>query len=321
MAEMAHGAPRVWRGLGAWVALLALAAWALPARALPPGLHEIRLQHAGQERRALVHVPAKPAEGPAPLVLALHGGGGHAEFMADDERYGLIGAAEREGFVVAFPNGFSRLPRGRLATWNAGGCCGAARDRGSDDLGFLRALVERVASEHAIDRRRVLATGMSNGGMMAYRLACEAADLVAGIVPVAGTEPFAEAAACKPSRPVNVLHIHARDDGHVLFGGGAGPDAVDRKHIMDFVSVPETVARWRTRLACRAETEVVLERPGARCLRHPGCQGGVELQWCVTETGGHSWPGAQVVRRGKAPASGALDANERLAALLRALPR
>jgi polyhydroxybutyrate depolymerase len=267
-------------------------------------------------------VPARRLGAPAPLVLALHGGGGHAEFMADDERYGLISAAERDGYVVAFPSGHSRLPRGRLATWNAGGCCGAARDTASDDLGFLRALVERIAAEHPVDRTRVIAVGMSNGGMMAYRLACEAADLVAGIVAVAGTEAYVDAAACKPSRPVSVLHIHARDDTHVLFGGGAGPDAFrDRSQVMDFVSVPETVSRWRTRLGCRADAEPVLERPGARCERHAACRGGVELQLCVTDGGGHSWPGAAVVRRGKAPASAALDANERIGALLRTLPR
>jgi polyhydroxybutyrate depolymerase len=306
--------------LAAWALALVMTAATGPARALPPGTHEIRLQHGGQERRALLHVPARPADGPAPLVLALHGGGGHAEFMADDGRYGLVSAAEREGFVVAFPNGFSRLPRGRLATWNAWGCCGAARDRGSDDVGFLRALVERIAAEHPVDRARVLATGMSNGGMMAYRLACEASDLVAGILAVAGTEAYASAGDCQPSRPVSVWHIHARDDTHVQFDGGAGPDSVSRRHVMDYVSVAQTVARWRTRLACRAETETVLERPGVRCQRHPGCQGGVELQWCVTDTGGHSWPGAVAARRGQPPST-ALDATERLGALLRSLPR
>jgi polyhydroxybutyrate depolymerase len=314
---------RAWRRAATWIVTLGIALLAGgPATAFTAGTHEVRLTHAGQERRALVHVPERTLGAPAPLVLALHGGGGHAEFMADDERYGLISAAERDGYVVAFPSGHSRLPRGRLATWNAGGCCGAARDTGSDDLGFLRALVERIAAEHPVDRARVLAVGMSNGGMMAYRLACEAADLVAGIVAVAGTEAYADASACKPSRPVSVLHIHARDDSHVLFGGGAGPDAFrDRSQVMDFVSVPETVSRWRTRLGCRADAEPVLERPGARCERHPGCRGGVELQLCVTDGGGHSWPGAAVVRRGKAPASTALDANERIADLLRSLPR
>jgi polyhydroxybutyrate depolymerase len=163
---------------------------------------------------------------------------------------------------------------------------------------------------------------MSNGAMMAYRLACEAPDLVAAIVAVAGTEAFADAASCRPSRPVSVLHIHARDDSHVLFDGGAGADAFrDRRQVMDFISVPETVARWRARLGCRAEPEPVFARPGARCDHHTGCQGGVELQLCVTDSGGHSWPGASQVRRGKAPASAALDANERLGALLRSLPR
>ncbi|MCA3241324.1 MAG: poly(3-hydroxybutyrate) depolymerase [Rubrivivax sp.] len=314
---------RAWRRAKTWIVASVIALLAAgPATAFTAGTHELRLTHAGQERRALVHVPARSLGAPAPLVLALHGGGGHAEFMADDERYGLVSAAERDGYVVAFPNGHSRLPRGRLATWNAGGCCGAARDAASDDLGFLRALVERIAAEHPVDRTRVLAVGMSNGGMMAYRLACEAADLVAGIVAVAGTEAYVDAAACKPSRPVSVLHIHARDDTHVLFGGGAGPDAFrNRSQVMDFVSVPETVSRWRTRLGCRADAEPVLERPGARCERHAGCRGGVELQLCVTDGGGHSWPGAAVVRRGKAPASAALDANERIGALLRTLPR
>ncbi len=314
---------RVWRRAAAWVVAGFVAMGVTgPAAALAPGTHELRITHAGQERHALVHVPARAQGAAAPLVLALHGGGGHAEFMADDARYGLVSAAERDGYVVAFASGYSRMPRGRLATWNAGGCCGAARDRGSDDVGFLRALVERITAEHPVDRRRVLAVGMSNGGMMAYRLACDAADLVAGIVAVAGTEGYDDAAACQPSRPVSVLHIHARDDTHVLFGGGAGPDASrDRSQVMDFVSVPETVARWRTRLACRAEAEPVLQRPGARCERHPGCRGSVELQLCVTDSGGHSWPGAAAVRRGKAPASVALDANERIGALLRTLPR
>ncbi len=309
---------RAWRRAVAWIVAMGVTG---TAAAFASGTHELRLTHAGQERRALVHVPARTQGTPAPLVLALHGGGGHAEFMADDERYGLVSAAERDGYVVVFPNGYSRLPRGRLATWNAGGCCGAARDRGSDDVGFLRALVERIAAEHPVDRRRVLAVGMSNGGMMAYRMACEAADLVAGIVAVAGTEAYADAAACQPSRPVAVLHIHALDDTHVLFAGGAGADAFrDRSQVMDFVSVPETVSRWRTRLGCRAEAETVFERPGARCERHPGCRGGVELQLCVTDSGGHSWPGADKVRRGKPGATQALDANATMAEFFARLP-
>lgn len=292
---------------------LALGFAAAPAVAFDTGQHTLRLVHGGLERHALVQVPASlDRSRPAPLLLAFHGGGGHAAFMADDERYGLVSLAERRGWIVVFPNGFSRLPGGRLATWNAGGCCGPARDRGVDDVGFSRALVAAVGERLNIDRSRVFATGMSNGGMMALRLACDAADLVRAVAAVAGTEA---SAGCAPSRAVSVLQIHARDDGHVQYAGGAGPDAVrNRASIMDYVSVPETVERWRTRLACRQEPEPWLARAGARCERYAGCRDGALLQSCVTDAGGHSWPGAGVVRRGKPAASQALDANEVMAA-------
>jgi polyhydroxybutyrate depolymerase len=81
----------------------------------------------------------------------------------------------------------------------------------------------RVASQVAVDRGRIYATGMSNGAMMTYRLACEAPELIRAIAPGAGTDNMNS---CNPSRPVPGLHFHARDDSHVLFTGGAGPDAM-----------------------------------------------------------------------------------------------
>lgn len=285
---------------------------AMPAQAqvqpgaLAPGLHTLQVNHAGVARQVLVHVPrlASPAQ-PAPLVLALHGGGGHAAFMADDERYGFRSAADREGFVVAFPNGHSRWPGGRLATWNAGECCGQARDERVDDVGFLREVVAEVARQVPVDAQRVFATGMSNGGMMSHRLACEAGDVFRAVAAVAGTIAVAQ---CQPQRPVSVLHIHARDDSHVLFEGGAGPDAAPRRQIMDFTSVAATLQGWQQRLGCAPSPQPVMQRPGASCEAYAGCSGGAQLQLCVTQDGGHSWPGAQQVRRGKAPASQALDA-------------
>lgn len=273
------------------------------------GTHLRKLRFDGDTRRYVLHVPEglDPAR-PAPLVIALHGGGGHAEFMADDERYGLVGKADRAGFVVVFPNGHSRFRRGRLATWNAGGCCGRARDVGSDDVGFVRAVVADVGKQVRIDREHIFATGMSNGGMMAYRLACEAADLVRAVASVAGTEAVPE---CRPSRPIPVLHIHARNDTHVLFDGGAGPEAFrDPSKVMDFVSVPQTVARWVERNRCDSHPRRLLDVPGAYCETYEKCRDGVSVRLCVTEQGGHSWPGAEVVRRGKEPASQVLDAND-----------
>jgi len=263
----------------------------------------------GVTRRYMVHVPKSidPAV-PAPLLLAFHGGGGSMQWQADDARYGLISASERHGFVAVFPNGSSPFPGGRLATWNAGRCCGSARDKGVDDVAYVRAVVAAVQHQLNIDAKRIYATGMSNGGMLVHRLACEAADLFQAVASVAGTD---NTLSCAPSRPISVLQIHARDDDHVLFDGGAGPGAFrDESKVTDFTSVPRTIANWTERNGCTAPPLRVLEQPGAYCERHAGCRGGVAVQLCVTETGGHSWPGAGEVRRGKAAASQALSAND-----------
>jgi polyhydroxybutyrate depolymerase len=228
--------------------------------------------------------------------------------MADDARYGWVSKADREGFAVAFPNGYSKLPGGRFATWNAGQCCGDARDKNIDDVGFIRALVADVRSRLPIDPARIFATGMSNGGMLSHRLACDAADLFRAIASVAGTDATTT---CTPSRAVSVLHIHAKDDTHVLYNGGAGPDAFrDPSKVFSFVSVPDTLARWAMRNHCSPNPVRTMERPGAYCEAYSGCAAGTQLQLCVTESGGHSWPGTERVRRGKEPASQAIDATD-----------
>lgn len=272
---------------------------------LEAGSHRLHLRHDGLERDFIVHVPQTyRAERPVPLVLALHGGGGSMQVMARDRLYGLIERSEASGWIVAFPNGYSRLPGGRFATWNAGICCGGARDSGSDDVGFLRAVVADVQRRLAIDPRRVFAAGMSNGGMMSYRLACEASDLFRAVASVAGTDGTTD---CRPGRPVPVFHIHAKDDDRVLFNGGSG--SASDTHA-DFVSVPATVDKWTRLDACTGPTQTVLQRPGVTCEVRSGCAGGAEVRLCVTDTGGHAWPGGRKALGGKG--STALDATDEI---------
>ncbi|MFZ5655947.1 MAG: alpha/beta hydrolase family esterase [Pseudomonadota bacterium] len=282
-----------------------------------PGLYRYRLRHDGLDREYLVYVPAAYRPGRAmPLLFAFHGGGGHMQWQADDANYGLPSKAEEAGFIAVFPNGFSRFPGGRLATWNAGDCCGDARDRAVDDVGFVRRVHADVSRRLTVDAARVYATGMSNGAMMAYRLACEAPDLFRAIAAVAGTEVTR---GCAPAREVAVLHLHARDDSHVLFDGGAGPDAFrDPAKVTAFTSVPETVHRWVARNGCPAAPRRIVDRPGVACDLHSPCRGGARVQLCVTDTGGHSWPGGGAVR-GKLP-SNALSANDAMWSFFEALP-
>jgi len=280
-----------------------------PTAADAPGTHEEVIELAGQRRKVIVHVPkGYDPRNATPLVLAFHGGGGDAAFMADDQKYGLVSKSEQAGFIAVFPNGYSKLPGGRFATWNAGACCGDARDKRVDDVAFTQALVAWAAQRYNVDRRRVYATGMSNGGMLAHRLACELPQVFAAVASVAGTDNTAE---CQPSTPVAVLHIHARDDDHVLFNGGAGPGVFrDESKVTDFTAVPVTVSRWVARNQCSATPQRTLQTAGAYCDTYSGCRDGREVQLCVTDTGGHSWPGASQVRRGKEPASQALSAND-----------
>jgi polyhydroxybutyrate depolymerase len=270
------------------------------------GDHTFSIQHDGLTRLYRVHVPTKlNLEAPAPMLLALHGGGGNMAYQADDANYGLVAKSEQEGFVVVFPNGYSRFKSGQLATWNAGSCCGAARDDKVDDVGFIRQVVATVSRQLRIDPKRIYATGMSNGAMMSYRLACEMPEVFAAVAAVAGTDNTID---CRPASPVSVLHIHARNDTHVLFDGGAGPGVPNLAAVTNFRSVPATVSRWTTVNGCTAAPRRVLDKSGAYCELHSGCIGDSRVELCVTDQGGHSWPGAKKTRG--EPASQAISAND-----------
>lgn len=273
-------------------------------RIAAPGDYRFTVRHDGRERAYRLHVPAGYRPGhPIALLLALHGGGGNMDIQADDRFYGQITSADQHGYAVAFPNGSSRLPGNKLATWNAGLCCGYARDQNIDDVGFLKAVVRDVQSRVDIQSDRIFADGMSNGGMMSHRLACEAADVFRAVAAVAGTDGNDH---CVPARPVSVLHIHAKDDPRVLFTGGSGSESATHA---DFVSVADTLERWLQRDSCAPRAERVLEVKGAYCDLYRSCKGAAQVQLCVADEGGHSWPGG-TKPRGGGEGSKAISAND-----------
>ena len=269
-----------------------------------PGDYRFSFVHDGLTREYLVHVPKSYRPGhPTPMLIALHGGGGDADFQADDSKYKLISKSEQAGFIAVFPNGYSRFPSGVLATWNAGTCCGAAQKNNVDDVGFIREVIHRVERQANIDPQRVFATGMSNGAMMSWRLACEAPE-VRGIAPVEGTDNTT--GQCVPSHPVPVIEFHAANDPNVPFNGGIG---VGPSHT-SFKSVPDTQGKWvLIDRASVAKVERVLTVPGAHCDVHPAGRGGAPVELCVTDTGGHSWPGGGTQQGRKRP-SMAISAND-----------
>ena len=227
------------------------------------------LTSGGRTRRFRLVVPESAAKGAAPLVLNLHG---LVESAQLQQTYsGMDAKAAARGMVTVYPQGAGN-------SWNAGSCCGRAQAEGVDDVRFLRELVGEIESEVCIDRNRVYATGMSNGAMMAYRLACEASEIIAAIAPVDGVEAVPR---CKPRRPVPVLSFNGTSDPLVRWESGS----------FGLGSVKETAATLRRRNRCSADLRVVYQHGDAVCESAFVCA--APVIGCRIEGGGHTWPGAQ----------------------------
>ena len=208
----------------------------------------LTVEHGGLARTALVHAPAGAGRA-RPVVLNLHGGGGNADSHRTWTR--MDAAADRHDFVAVYPNGTGPMS-GTLLVWNAGTCCGRAPAQGVDDVGFLLRALDALEQRVAIDRTRVYATGLSNGSMMAQRLAADAADRIAAVAPVAGAMAIARFA---PARAMPVMHFHSVDDRRALYSGGLGPPFPGTSTRVAHSAVEDSVRRWATFDGCPADPQ------------------------------------------------------------------
>ncbi|MCE1173488.1 MAG: hypothetical protein LWW77_02635 [Propionibacteriales bacterium] len=259
------------------------------------GTTSITTQVAGQARHYLVHRPAgaTPTSG-YPLVVMLHGGLGSA--AQAENAYGWDALADREQVVVVYPDGLDR-------TWNAGTCCGTAQRTGTDDVAFVSQVVAEVSARVPIDPVRRFATGMSNGGMMTYRMACQA-HLFAAVAVVSGTQLVD----CSKASPTSVLHLHGAADPLVRLDGRRGTGVA---HVSG-PPLATVLNGWRQRDSCPTFTTT---RAGAVTTATASCPQGRTVEWIVIAGGGHEWPGA--------PSSvnpGGLDATSLIWAFFQAHP-
>ncbi|WP_282707016.1 alpha/beta hydrolase family esterase [Sinimarinibacterium sp. CAU 1509] len=214
--------------------------------------------------------PGYSAQRPMPLVVALHGGLGSGEIMA--EQTGFNRVAEARGFLVAYPDGIGR-------TWNAGRCCGPAMEKRIDDVGFVRAVIAQVRRDYAVDTAHIFGTGFSNGAMLLHRIACEAPDTFSAIAPVSGGIMLSP---CAARSGVSALLIQGRDDPRIPWNGGVFDDSYRP-------SMADVVNSLAQRNGCGAGEQVIEQKGAVSCSARSSCR--ETLQWCGLAGVGHQWPG------------------------------
>jgi len=271
----------------------------------------------GLDREYRLHLPVGyDSSQPAPLVLVIHGYTGTAE-TTEMEYTSFRSSSDEHGYVAVFPQGTGFEVGGNLITsWNDRACnaspgpggsictdeafdyptppeCGEPRECDwcscHDDVGFIEALLDELEKTLCIDRARVFATGVSNGGMFVQRLGCDLPNRLAAIAPVAGT--IAKRFNCAPGgeRAVSMMNIYATKDTTVPFDGAPAEDG------FLYTPVAEVTDLWAAESSqgCSSEYSPYPTAMdgvmGFRCVQRAGCGTGAELVECAWD-GGHDWP-------------------------------
>jgi len=267
-----------------WIRLAAAALIATCATAHAGSISR-RVTVGGQTRTYELYIPASVGEhAPSALVIALHGGLGQGRSMA--ALSGFSPVADREGFLVAYPDGLRRhwrdgrtMPKGLVAD-------------DADDVGFIAALIDDAATFHALDPKRVFAAGISNGAIFSHYLALKLGDRIAAIAPVAGGIATEVAADFHPLAPVSVLIMNGRDDPLVPFDGGA----VGKTH-GSIVSTERALQLWLAAddLSGKPTTRDVVAAKTGDCAEQwrswSGGKDGSAVTVIAFAGGGHTWPG------------------------------
>lgn len=230
----------------------------------------------GSPRTYLVYVPAGHDPGvPTPVVFALHGLGMTAQQMVALTGFNLEADAGR--FLTVYPQGRQARQHGRnKRVWY------------DTDVAFISQVIDALAAEYAVDRHRVYASGLSDGGVLAYSLACRLADRVAAVAAVAATQ---NTAACAPSRPISVVHLHGTLDPAFPVEG------LTRRGREISRPIPDVVESWRRTDGCPGAPEVTLTYPNGTQVTtesSTGCAEDTEVTFHLIRGGGHIWFGVPV---------------------------
>lgn len=253
------------------------------------GDYSFEIESNGHTRNFNIHIPSNyDSTKRYPLVLSFHGGRGDSESQASISK--IRAKADKEGFISVEPNGLGK-------SWNAGVCCDYAYENGIDDVSFVNTLLDHLGKNYCIDNTKVFATGFSNGARMVHRLGCELAQRFAAIAPISAPitnlDPLTseDAFECKPARPIPIFQFHGMlDSCNPFVGGTTGGGTVQERHN---ISIPDTIAGWRTANTCSDRKEVIKLNERMSCDVYSDCAKGASVTLCTHLDAGHVWPNGQ----------------------------
>lgn len=252
---------------------------------LVPGTTSVRGVKSGiTDRCYWLHVPPgySPAQ-PVPLVISLHGFAEQAAIQEWLSQWDTV--ADAENFIVVYPEGL-----GMPLRWNIHPDAEAKK---TDDVQFTRDLIADVSRLASIDPERIYVNGMSNGGAMTGRVACEMSDVVAAVGMVSAL-PLDPPAGCFPTRPIPIIAFHGTADPIVFYEGGTTD--LPGANPVTYPSVKSWIARWSERNGCQPEPDVLPRlADDVSGVSYMGCDDGVEVLFYTIDGGGHTWPGGSPI--------------------------
>ena len=250
----------------------------------------------GERRLYTIHLPDSfDSSKSYPLVFVFHGGGGNGNNIEDVTNFSQ--KADEEGFIVVYPFGTGKLNK-KFLTWNCGFCCGYALENNIDDVGFIRYLFEDIKDKYSIKENMVYATGISNGGIMTYRIGAELSDIFAAIAPVAaqiGGQASEEEKIWlipEPDNPVSVIAFNGMNDTRVPYDGGRPLD--DNVNVYSWMSTNDSVSFWVNQTGCNNTPERYVSDSGNIILdTYSNGTNNTEVKLVTILDGNHSWPGGK----------------------------
>jgi polyhydroxybutyrate depolymerase len=241
------------------------------------GMIQQTLRQGGIDRTYYLYTPANyRANQPAPLILGLHGGQSQATRFAETTNFNQL--ADRTGTLVAYPVGIDK-------NWNDGRNSDSLPQ--SDDVAFIRAVIDDIQRQRSVDPKKIYATGISNGGFMTQRLACELSDRITAFASVASTFAAPLQSTCKTGQPISMLMINGLQDRFVPVEGGT----MTRGKGGTILSLQDSMDLWRDRAGCATNPQVTRRGQTVKIMNYPRCSGNVGVANVVISDGGHTWPG------------------------------